>query len=60
MTREKDDDALPEVDVKTCPKCGLEAPVVPYFGYRTIKNVLVVQSYCKACRGKKSGEDSAA
>lgn len=43
-------DDLPEVEIKTCPKCKLEAPVIPYFGYRNGGNVL--QSYCKACRGK--------
>lgn len=50
------------VEIKSCPRCGIEGAVAELFGYRTMKRskkdgtivtTVRAQSFCKPCRRKK-------
>lgn len=53
MSAEADKAYMKELDIKTCPKCGLTGNIAKLFGYRKQGLRQTAQSYCFPCRGKK-------
>jgi hypothetical protein len=51
-------EALIELQVHVCPRCGHEGPVKKDFGTKVVRGVTRIQSWCRECRNSTASHPS--